>query len=164
MANSLYMKNFILKNKKIFIWTAIVLVTAILIWFGFEYFLPDKNQPVLNTYFNSDYKYSLAIPSDWVGRYTPQEIKKGDTFFIYLGDGKTTYPIFHLLVVPQDQWQSSNNQPGAPKLITEHNGYVFVYQLAVDNPFDKIGTQYKQEFDRLVSQVGGVVKTISFSQ
>ena len=156
------MKKWIANNKTFFLILCLVALTILSLLAYFSFYHPDIQMPVLNTYFNQDYKYSLEIPADWVGRYAPQEIKKGDTAFIYLGDGKTTFPIFIISVIPESQWQGERNVPGSPKLIIRKDGNAFTYRISPDNPYEKIGKNYYDEFAKFVSQVPDVVKTMSF--
>jgi hypothetical protein len=158
----------LIKDKRL---TKIVVTFAIAIlvfgaWLYFHSKITGTSQePVLNTYYNQDYKYSLVMPSDWLGRYMADEIKKGDTVFIYLGDGKTMLPIFILSVLSDSQWLGQKNSLGAPQYIAENGGYVYTYSLVDDsNSLKNLDKSYADEFLNMSSEVKNIVKTIKFSQ
>lgn len=156
------MKNWIIKRKKIISILIGVVLIAVAVGIYYFIYLHSAKTPVLNTYFNPDYKYSIVIPSEWVGKIAIQEIKKGDVAFVYLGDGKTSFPIFSIDVIQKNQWIEIRNIPGSPLYIAEKGDNVFTYQIATANPFEKIGKNYSDEFIKFTSQVPEVVKTLNF--
>lgn len=159
-----------IKDKKLFK-AIIAFAVAILIFFVWLYFhgkiVNVSQKPVLNTYYNQDYKYSLAIPDDWIGKYTATEIKKGDTSFVYIGDQdkKLNIPIFIMHAVPDSQWLDQKNSPDAPVYITENNGYTYTYSAISNNNLPaNLDKKYLDEFSNMAGEVKDIVKTIKFSQ
>ena len=148
---------------------AVFALTAIFLVFGIWLYFHSKitsvsQEPILNSYYNQDYKYSLAIPSSWTGQYVVNKIKEGDTAFVYLGDGKTTFPIFILLAIPDSQWLGQKNSSDAPEYITENSGFTYVYRLITNNSFNSVDKRYAEEFSNMAGEVKGIVKTIKFNQ
>jgi hypothetical protein len=148
---------------------AVFALTAVFLVFGVWLYFHSKitsvsQEPILNSYYNQDYKYSLAIPSSWMGQYVVNEIKEGDTAFVYLGDGKTTFPIFILSAIPDSQWLGQKNSSDAPEYITESSGYTYAYRLITNNSFDNVDKRYAEEFSNMAGKVKGIVKTIKFNQ
>ncbi len=158
-----------MKNKKILKILLFIFVVAILIFGAWYYFVFNQSSqvsqqiPVLASYYNQDYKYSLAIPPDWSGFYSVEEIKKGNTAFVYTGDPKTKVPIFILYVMPTSMWNSQKNSPNSYIYIAENGGNTYLYNLVSADITKNLGQQYKDQFLKMTSEVGDIVKTIKFN-
>ncbi len=152
-------------NKKILTIVIIWIVVLAGIAAGYYFFKNQKNDnPVLNSYYNDDYHYSIQIPSDWSENYIPYRIQKNDVVFRYIKDDKKTIDIFFIDVMPVEQWNAQKIQTSNTfNLITINGENAFVYRLASDNPCLNLEGVELQECSQIVNQINNVVNTMTFN-
>ncbi|HPW34803.1 MAG TPA: hypothetical protein PK367_03565 [Candidatus Paceibacterota bacterium] len=152
-------------NKKILTIVIIWVVVLAGIAAGYYFFKNQKtNNPVLNSYYNDDYHYSIQIPSDWSENYIPYRIQKNDVVFRYIKDDKKTIDIFFIDVMPVEQWNAQKTQTSNTfNLITINGENAFVYRLASDNPCSVLGDIELQKCSKIVNQINNVVNTMTFN-
>ncbi len=157
-----------MKHKKVLKIFLLVFAVVVLIFGAWYYYFQvsqTRQIPVLSSYYNPNYRYSLAIPSDWSGLYSVTEIQPGNTAFVFTGDQKMQIPIFILYVMPDSSWNSQKNSPNNSYVyIAENGGNTYSYNIAVSNDVIKnLNPQYKDQFLKMLSEIKDVVKTIKFN-
>lgn len=116
------------------------------------------------------YKYSLAIPLNWQGKYEIQEgnvqissrkAEINNSFsFIYSVDSELKEPIFTIVAYPQSQWEILKTEPGYHGTeIVVKNETIFVYTLPLENPYELRDKEKADEFQTMVGDVQTIIKT-----
>jgi len=104
-------------------------------------------------------EYKILIPKDWNEEEKIEYRKEGNTnYFDYRANPK--YTLFSIAAFTEAVWQEIKQEPGHGEQLLTQDGIVYVYNIALDNPY--AGSQ-AEEFQKMAEQVQNVVSSLSAS-
>ncbi len=101
--------------------------------------------------------YTIDVPKDWTGKVETRE-EGNIVFFDFASSPKNT--LFSISALTETQWQAAQQDPGQGIEIKAQDGIVFIYHVALDNPYT--GNQ-AEEFQKMAGQVKSIVKSLTVS-
>ncbi len=102
-------------------------------------------------------EYEIQIPLHWIDKL---EVRKEEniTYYDYAANPKQA--IFSVAAFTEVQWQELQQEPGRGEKFLSQDGIVYVYHVALDNPYTG---STAEEFQQMAGQVKQVVNSLTAS-
>jgi hypothetical protein len=103
------------------------------------------------------FEYGLLMPQTWAEKYVIRQ-ESNVVHFDYAASPRHT--LFSITALTRAQWQEAQMEPGLGTELLSTDGVVFVYNIALDNPYTG---PHAEEFQQMAGQVHGVVDSLTVS-
>lgn len=116
-----------------------------------------RTQGFLTTQDGRLVEYRILIPQNWEDKYETR--KEGAiAYYDYIASPKQT--LFSIEALTAEQWKEKQQEPGYGEELFRQDEIVFVYHVALDNPYT--GSQ-AEEFQQMAGEVKNVVSSLTVS-